>query len=300
MDQILLFPECASCILKTVEQIIKSSKVSREKGLRITQDILFKMAEGFLPTRSAVDLANEIFSAVVKFTENPDPFLKEKHQANTLIKRLLPKLEASLAQIPSAEERFQKAVRLALLGNSIDVGTAGHTYTLEAIEQQTQDLSKVSITIDDSQTVYESISPGDSILYIADNAGEIGFDLLLIQELQKKKVRVNLAVKGGPISNDATLIDAQEVGADRIVSNIITTGASKLGVPMKEVSQPFLQTMQKADLIISKGQSNYESLLPYVNEKNHRPVWFLLRGKCGFIAESLEAQLGSYISKYYK
>jgi uncharacterized protein with ATP-grasp and redox domains len=107
-------------------------------------------------------------------------------------------------------------------------------------------------------------------------------------------------VKGGPISNDATLTDADQIDAKRIVHKIITTGINKLGVPLDKVSKDFLETMDNADLIISKGQSNYETLLPYVNKEEHKPVWFLLRGKCGFIAESLGATLGSYISKYFK
>ncbi len=299
MENIPLFPECASCILTMVEKTLKASKIPREKALRITQEILHDLAEGFLPPCSAVELANTIFTRIVTLTGNPDPFSVEKRESNALVKELLPQIRKRQAQIPSLEERFNLAMRLALLGNTIDVGTSGHSYSWEEIIDQVRNASQIKVTIDDSRNIYEKYVPFAKILYLGDNAGEIGFDLVFIEELQHKNAKVTLVVKGSPVSNDATMADVQAFGGENIANEVITTGVGKLGAPLDQVSELFLQKLHQADLIIAKGQSNYETLLPYVNQQKHKPVWCLLKAKCQFIADSLRTSLGTYVAKLY-
>lgn len=120
------------------------------------------------------------------------------------------------------------------------------------------------------------------------NAGEIVFDKLLIEQLPKE--RVTYVVKGGPLVNDATMMDAKEVGMDQLVK-VIDNGCDGQGTILPMCSPEFLDEFDKADLIISKGQANFETL----NHLKDKPIYYLLKAKCLHIANVIQCQQGSSI-----
>jgi uncharacterized protein with ATP-grasp and redox domains len=136
----------------------------------------------------------------------------------------------------------------------------------------------------------DAISRADEILYLADNAGEIVFDRLLIERLTRQKVAV--VVRGAPVSNDATPIDAENAGLTRLVE-VIDNGSDAPGTILDDCSDAFRKRFDNADLIIAKGQGNYESLSDV-----ERDIYFLLKAKCGVIAIKLGCDVGALVLRH--
>ncbi|MDP4128257.1 MAG: ARMT1-like domain-containing protein, partial [Bacillota bacterium] len=145
---------------------------------------------------------------------------------------------------------------------------------------------------DDYELFQQRLKDAREILILGDNSGEIAFDRLLAEQLSDFGVKVTYAVKGRPILNDATMEDAAYVGmTDRI--RVISNGSGILGTILRDCSEEFKQAYEKADLVISKGQANYESLEAL--GKEDRRLYFLLRAKCEIVAESLGVELGEMV-----
>ena len=133
----------------------------------------------------------------------------------------------------------------------------------------------------------EALSGAENVLYIADNAGEIALDTLLVEEIGPG--RVTLVVKGGPIINDATMEDARAIGlAD--LCRVITTGCDWPGAPLSRVGEEFAGALAAADVVISKGQANFETLSDWDG-----PIFFLFLAKCPCVADELGVQLGEAV-----
>ena len=133
----------------------------------------------------------------------------------------------------------------------------------------------------------EAISQAEEILYLADNAGEIVFDRLLIEQLPMD--RVTVVVKGEPVINDATLQDAVVAGLDKIVE-VTDNGSDAPGTILESCSQSFINHFDKADLVIAKGQGNYETLSDV--DKN---IFFILKAKCPVISRNIGCEVGEMI-----
>ena len=147
------------------------------------------------------------------------------------------------------------AARIAIAGNMIDLGVNGNVTETDVQQAVRQALS--APFYGDQELFHHSIANARSILYLADNAGEIAFDRLLIEQISPE--RVTLVVRGGPVINDATRVDAQAVGLDEIVE-VIDNGSDAPGTLLEDCSPEFRRRFVDADLIIAKGQGNFESL----------------------------------------
>jgi uncharacterized protein with ATP-grasp and redox domains len=121
------------------------------------------------------------------------------------------------------------------------------------------------------------------LIYFVDNAGEIIFDKIVIDEIKRRGVRVVLVVRGEPIFTDVTLEDAKELGLHKHVDEILTTNAFAVGVDFKQLTNPLKKKLGTADLIISKGMANYESF----SDADYRPIAYMLRTKCEPVANSM-------------
>ena len=125
------------------------------------------------------------------------------------------------------------------------------------------------------------------MLYLADNAGEIVFDWLLLEQMPVEKVTV--AVRGSPVLNDATIADTQAAGIPGLVE-LIDNGSDAPGTILDDCSAEFRRRFDRTDLIIAKGQGNYETL----NEVE-KDIFFVLKAKCPVIARDLDCHVGSLI-----
>jgi damage-control phosphatase, subfamily I len=211
-----------------------------------------------------------------------DPYEAEKKRANRMALSLLPEL---MARVGSADDPFEMAVRLSIAGNVIDLGVYD--------EIDRDDLRKAIYSAlnkplyGDVDAFRAEVSAAKRILFIADNAGEIVFDRMLVEQLRFR--RVTVAVRGGPILNDATYNDALSTALVDVVE-VIDTGSDAPGVLLDVCSEQFRRVFEESDVIVSKGQGNYEGLSGI--EAN---IYFLLKVKCHVIASCTGRAVGSHL-----
>ena len=191
-----------------------------------------------------------------------------------------------IRQLIDSDDRLETAIRLAIAGNIIDFGVK--TSLAESdIEKTISDSLSGYLNSEQIQGFKNTVTEAEKIIYLADNAGEIVFDRLLIEQLPYEKVTV--VVKGNPVINDATMEDAGVAGLTRIVE-VIDNGSDVPGTILETCSQAFRDRFEDADLIIAKGQGNYETLSGA--DKN---IFFILKAKCPVIARDLGCEVGEMI-----
>ena len=252
--------------------------VAHEQMLR---DVLRLTADMDLLNTPPV-IGQRIHRRLRELTGNLDPYAVVKETFNRMAMEMLSDLRK---RVLAAENPFAAAVRLAIAGNIIDFGPKAHTTEDDAIEAISNALSDpLHGDIDAFQTACEQ---ADNILYLADNAGEIVFDRLLIEQLPASCV--TLAVRGYPVINDATIADAHMAGLTD-VAEVVENGSDAPGTVLSDCSAAFQQRFAAADIIISKGQGNYETLSDV-----SASIYFLFKAKCPVIAAHACVSVGAQV-----
>ena len=193
-------------------------------------------------------------------------------------------LEDELEQLVQESDRpLVTALKLAAAGNIIDLGIM-QTHEINPRDAIAQAMA-TPLSVDHTQHFLESLEHCTDFLYLLDNAGEIVFDKVLIRQLQQH-TRVTAVVKAGPIINDACLEDAEQVGLTAIC-DVIDNGGAFVGSPLTLIPQTFLERMSQADIILGKGQGNYETIDDFDGN-----VYLLLKAKCDVVAKHIGICLG--------
>ncbi len=225
-------------------------------------------------------MAARIHRRLRELTGVADPYAAARNDQNCMALALLPELEAMVA---AADDPFDTAVRLAIAGNIIDLGVKGDVKKTD-VRESIQDSLAHGIS-GDLEEFRAAVEKAERILYLADNAGELVFDRLLLQRLPRE--RVVLAVRGAPVINDVTLADAEQCGITGLVA-VVDNGSDAPGTVLAECSQEFRSIFRAADMIISKGQGNFETL----NDEEAN-IFFLFKVKCRLVAEHTGLRLGA-------
>jgi len=277
-----IYLDCVSCFVRQALDAARFATDDEQVHKEVVRQVL-QMAVDLDMTQSPPVIAQQIHRLIRKSVGSDDPYYKVKKQFNSLALKLYPTLRK---QIINSKDPFETAVRFAIAGNIIDFGVKSSLTE-----------SEVRITINDSLCSYldpeqvqcfkNAVNKAERILYLTDNAGEIVFDHLLIEQMPIDKITV--AVKGSPVINDATMEDANLIGLSRIVE-VIDNGSDAPGTILDDCSKDFTDHYEKADLVISKGQGNYETLSSV--DKN---IFFLLKAKCPVIAEDISCNVGEII-----
>lgn len=277
--------DCMPCIVK---QNIKLSKMFTDdvaqqekiikRGLETLSDYVFIESPPYITAKLCEYAAN--------VTGITDPLKDDKAAHNQMAEVLIEKLELRQL-ILSSNWPFEKAVRLSIAGNIIDF-SIGYTIDESLVNQSIQNSLKAPIYGEALASLEAAIQSAKKILFLADNAGEIVFDKLLISLLPKKKV--TYVVKGKPIVNDATMVDVRATEMDKIVP-VVSTGSGIQGTHLKDCDDAFVKLFNEADLIISKGQANFETL----NDRTDKNIFFLLRAKCQCIAEEIGCKVNDFV-----
>lgn len=220
-----------------------------------------------------------IYRLIAEITGVRDPYADLKKRSNEFALGLR---DAARQQIESATNPLYTALRFAVAGNIIDYG-AGHDFDAAATMASCLEQKPL---VDDFDVLSRDLERGLNILYLADNNGEIVFDGLLIEQLQACGSKVTLAVRGDIILNDVTVRDAKECGLDRLCP-VITNGTGCPGTPLDSCSPEFKKRFAGADLIVSKGQGNFETLSEVA-----APIYFLLTVKCSLVARYIAETKG--------
>jgi uncharacterized protein with ATP-grasp and redox domains len=219
----------------------------------------------------------------------PDPFAAKKHHYNELALAMYPKLKEL---VQNSETSLQTAVKVAAVGNIIDLGIVDKEDV--DLEATFEEVFTEGFVVDETELLEEELRTARQVLYLADNAGEIVFDKVLVQQLMVMGLEVVLAVKGAPILNDVTMEDALAVGMEQLVP-VLSNGSPMIGTHLKTCSEEFLHEFQRADIIISKGQANFETL----NETS-APIFFILKAKCPEVGREFGGAMGDVVAMFNK
>jgi len=276
--------DCVQCFVRQALDAARLLSTDEKIHEKVLRKVLSESSEMDF-YKSPPEKGQRIHRLIREFLGNDDPYRKIKDSSNRLAMKLYPELKKKIEQ---SSDPLETAVRFAIAGNIIDLGV--NSQLDESIIYKTlEDSVKNALfpnTIDDFRNAVDQAA---DILYLGDNGGEIVFDRLLIEQLPYEKV--TFVVRGSPVINDVTLIDAQFTGMTDIVE-VIDNGSDAPGTILEDCSPAFRARFEKADLIIAKGQGNYESLSDI--KKN---ILFVLMAKCPVIARDIGCDVGSLVLK---
>ncbi|MCP2519557.1 ARMT1-like domain-containing protein [Candidatus Aminicenantes bacterium AC-708-M15] len=267
--------DCFPCFLR---QTIETSRLitSDEKKIRHIINRVSLLFPDISSEATPPEIGREVYRIIRDETGVIDPYNDIKKKCIEQALSLYPEMKKI---INSSEDRLLTAIKLSIAGNIIDFG-ANPDFELK------KDINEIlvqKLNISHYQEFCKILKKTKRILYLADNAGETVFDRLLIEELKKPVI---YAVREKPIINDATREDAYLSGIHE-VAEVISTGCDAPGTILKFCSNEFLEIYKNSDLIISKGQGNYEGL-----SDEPRPIFFLLKAKCSIIAQDTGVEQG--------
>lgn len=273
--------DCVPCLLR---QALEASRlVSADPGIhkQIMREVLHWAYQMDL-NQSPPFMAQHFHRRLRELTGITDPYRAAKRQANQVCSTLAPTFRQIIL---ASQNPLMTAAKIAIAGNVIDMGPNGN-FTNPEIEISMRNSLHENYWGDDEHFIGE-VARAKNILYLADNAGEIAFDQLLIEQLSPQ--RVTLAVRGFPTINDATMIEAKEIGLDKMVK-VISNGSDAPGTILNDCNYRFLKFFREADLIIAKGQGNFESL-------SHQPgnIFFLFKIKCPVLSFDIKQPIGTQV-----
>jgi damage-control phosphatase, subfamily I len=260
---------------------------------RCLAEIVKLLNREFKPTSVAADLGTKRDRVIKQLTGNPDPYIFNKKAANEKALKMLPRARKYVESGFNQQERFKKACLCAIVGNIMEFDIPGHKFTLKNLAGCIREAQK-DLFIDDIDKAYELAKKANEVLFLADNAGEIVFDTLLVEQLKNMGLRVTYVVKGGPVINDATMEDVSISGMDKLADKVITTGCDAVGLQKKEVSKDFLEVYDAAELVFAKGMGYAETLTEY---KLTKPHLLMFRTKCVPVANYFCAPRDKNIAK---
>ncbi len=236
------------------------------------------------------EYSQDVYTTVSRVSGVGDPYLKEKRHFNRLALAMLPNCYAALMK---SKDPLSVGAHLAVAGNIIDLGIAARL----DIHGTLANALHMPFAVSDIGMLGRDLVRCRRLLYVGDNAGEIVFDRVFIEIIQKLHPRLDVCftVKSGPIINDATMADARAVGMTKLC-RVVETGGNWVGAPLARVGRGFMDELDRADIIISKGQGNFETL----SGEWRRNIYFILKAKCRVVAEALGVKFGDSVLKHVK
>ncbi|MBN1764338.1 MAG: DUF89 family protein [Sedimentisphaerales bacterium] len=265
--------ECIPCFIQQALGAVRFITDDERVHEQLLRQVIIMISEMDLSVTPPA-MGQKFHRLIREITGNNDPYEKIKKDSNQLALKLVPRLRS---EIQNSLNPWETAVRLAIAGNIIDFAKIQHLdekLIYKALEDSAVSPPPASVI----NKLANAVEQAEDILYLGDNAGEIVFDRLLIELMPRAKV--TYGVRGKPTINDVTRQDAQETGLTDIVE-VIDNGSDAPGTILETCSPEFRRRFDKADLIISKGQGNYESL-----SDSCKDIFFLFRVKCAVIARN--------------
>jgi uncharacterized protein with ATP-grasp and redox domains len=273
--------ECLPCFYGQITRALSHAGVNGDRGRtigRMAEKVIESASLDEVPARTTTRIHR-----ILRSETGVDPYKQVKETYNRSALDRLPSLRRMAAGAP---DRLEGGVRIAIAGNVIDFGI----YDSVDLDRSLEESFRLPLSGTDLRHFTRAVQCARSILYLCDNAGEIVFDRVLIEILRDKGKEVIVAVKGSPVINDATLDDARTAGLDECAT-VIDNGNDGIGTLLEACSTQFMDAYRSADLIISKGQANYETLV----QENDKRIFFLFKVKCVVVAAFLKRGDGDIV-----
>jgi len=282
----IAYLDCYPCL---VRHLLEAARMVIDDPVRQTAVVQKAMAKLAVmdPKATPIRMAAEMHAVLRAEPGAGDPYREKKIESNRLALQRVPKLKQ---RIEAADDPLETAVRIAIAGNIIDFGALGDRFD---VDQALEESLAAPLDTADFRRFGEALAEARRVVYVGDNAGEVIFDRLLLDLIRERFApELTFIVRGGAVLNDVTVADAGVAGIDS-VARILASAGHVPGCEVKRSSAEVKEAFEKADLIISKGQGNYEALSdePY-------PVFFLLRVKCPVIAGDIGAPEGGSVIRF--
>ena len=282
----LIDEACVSCIIN------QSTKVANALGAdTILEEKLYfrvqEMSKDFSYKQSPPEIAADVYETMAYIANKTDLYEKVKKDSTKKARTFIPFLKE---KIKNSNDKLLTATKMAVAGNVIDLAAAVEFDLAQELEK----VFDTTFAHNDFKSLEKKVSNASSIVVLGDNVGEHIFDYLYIQTLQELYPSINFTymVRGNPIINDVTMIEAKEAKFDKLC-NLVDSGVNTPGFTYDRANRVAQELFDDADLVISKGMGNYECLTP-----SHRDnIVFLLKVKCNVVANSLDKKIGDIICK---
>ena len=247
---------CMECLVRRQFRLVqnKTDGTKIDAYLRDVMRIMLDAPKGV----AAPWLTGQFAEAYDRYWPGEDAYSQLKQDSNRLVLDLLPQIRPIVEQ---AEDPLAMAIRFAQTGNFLDFGIltpeTAKKALLDAIARTPDRVLDPNVY----QKLLQELSQASRLLILGDNAGEIAFDLLLVEQLQRQypSLEITYCVRGGNTLNDATRADAEAVGMDHLV-RVIDNGSTISGTEIDYAGPELKQALAQSDVILSKGSGNMECL----------------------------------------
>ena len=284
-------PRCTYCMLSRVHFESKLSTDDEDLICKTLHECLNVMNKHYDPEAVSASVATKIHRKCYEVLEDNDPYAVTKKLISQAALKVLPAAKEKIYEnSPDDGELFRRAVLASVIANYFDFGIMGFDASEDKFEAAFLKLFEHGLDVDDTPKMMGLLK---DVIYIADNCGEILFDVIVFDVIKKLGGNITLVVRGGPILTDVTMEEVKEFEIDKKVDRVITTGSNAVGILIEEAPAELLDAMKDATLIISKGMANYETL----SEHNFGPIAYMLLTKCECVADDLGLEKGLSVAK---
>jgi len=269
--------DCYQCLRRLVHQAAELATSDAQLRATAIEQGLAIVERGFSYDAITITIATEVHNAIKGITANPDPYRGMKDEEIGISREFCRGI--------SPAQDLRSLLKLSVLGNNIDF--------FRSTETIKENLGKpVEFALDDADRFEQKLGNATDVLYLADNAGEVFFDLPLVRWMQES-VKVTYVVKEAPAANDITLDDLRRCGLDGEMKRVMTTGTATPGVILSQASEQFKRELRSADLVLAKGMGYYEALSELPSDGR---ILFCFMAKCKPVADSVGVPLNSYVA----
>ncbi len=275
--------DCFPCVLRQTLEAAREATDDEAKQRELLNRVMELLSTLHLEV-SPPEIGQKVHRLIRQETGVRDPYAEKKRHYNERAVAYLPRLRKLVEQ---SDDPLRTAVRLAIAGNVIDFGAQLDGFDLDG---EIERALETPFGIDHYERFRRDLQAADEVVYLGDNAGEIAFDRLLLEVLQRNfRARVTFVVRGEPVLNDATIEDAKQVGLTELVE-VVDNGSDAPATVLSEVKPEVREKIEQADLVIAKGQGNYETLSTVPLN-----IYFLFKVKCPVIGRDAGVEVGRYV-----
>ena len=289
---------CSGCLKEITKKAINLSITDKEKQLQLLDKYCNYIDNNFDEIKLP-DVSTFLFREIAKATGVTDPFLDVKITSNQMFLKILPMLKETF-KIENKKQALYNLFLYSIAANMVDFSTGGHSVDIVETINNIIDFPEEGLAVDNYDSLFQLIQKSDSIIYLTDNCGEVVVDNLVVEYLVNYLGKeIYFGLKGSPVANDCTIIDFQRDGLEKTATeNFIVSNS--FGWNYNETTNRFKELLNRVDLLIVKGQSNYETTLNNLvrhSDMNFPPIFCILRTKCEVITNHLGVSLGSNVIK---
>lgn len=278
--------DCVHCITGQIDKAVKLLNLDEQHAKTIQEEVL-KRSANFSFEHTPPYVARDVYEYLAEQTHCSDPLEHLKQESIQKALEFVPFIEKKIRQ---EEDKLFTAIKAAVAGNVIDFGAKEQF----CLEEEINKVFHTQFAIDDYKKLAQQIEKKNTILILADNAGENVFDKILIKIIKRlyPHKTITYATRGKPIINDITTKEALQIGIDKFAT-VVSTGVDTPGLELSRATTQFRNMFEKAELIISKGMGNFECLETLKDKR----IFFVFKVKCNVVANAIGKEIGDIILK---